>query len=288
MPRRYRGARRTSLGALPAVLLILITAGCASLYTSRMADSLSAAMMAQNDPEIVRAGAPAYLLLIDSLIEDAPNDRRLLRSGAELYAAYAGAFAAEAKQRNRLTERAFDYARRAFCLRYARLCPMLDRPYPEFADALQDANPRDLETLFVLGTTWAAWIQARSEDWNALAQLPKAELLLQRIVDQDPGFRQGRAQLYLAVMRSQIPPALGGNPELGREHFELAIRYSDGRDLIVQVEFARQYARLVFDQELHDRLLREVLAADPNQPGLTLSNVLAQEQARELLDEEYF
>ena len=70
--------------------------------------------------------------------------------------------------------------------------------------------------------------------------------------------------------------------------FERAIRYSDGRDLIVQVEFARQYARLVFDQELHDRLLREVLAADPNQPGLTLSNILAQQQARELLDEGYF
>jgi hypothetical protein len=41
---------------------------------------------------------------------------------------------------------------------------------------------------------------------------------------------------------------------------------------------------------LHDRLLNEVLAADPYQDGYTLSNVLAQEQAREMLAQadEYF
>jgi hypothetical protein len=56
------------------------------------------------------------------------------------------------------------------------------------------------------------------------------------------------------------------------------------------VLFARHYARLVFDRELHDRLLGEVLDAEPRVPGLTLSNVLAREQARELLAgaEDYF
>ncbi|MDH4015412.1 MAG: TRAP transporter TatT component family protein, partial [Chromatiales bacterium] len=56
-----------------------------------------------------------------------------------------------------------------------------------------------------------------------------------------------------------------------------------GRDLSVKVEFARTYARLVYDRELHDRLLGEVLAADPDVPGLTLFNVLAQRQAEILL-----
>jgi hypothetical protein len=41
---------------------------------------------------------------------------------------------------------------------------------------------------------------------------------------------------------------------------------------------------------LHDQLLREVLEADPEQPGLTLFNTLAQDEARELLDsaDDYF
>ena len=67
------------------------------------------------------------------------------------------------------------------------------------------------------------------------------------------------------------------------EHFERAIALSEGRDASAKVLFARQYARLVFDRPLHDRLLNEVLAQDPHAPGLTLSNVLAREQAEALL-----
>ena len=53
---------------------------------------------------------------------------------------------------------------------------------------------------------------------------------------------------------------------------------------------AEYYARLVFDQALHDRLLSEVLAADPAEPGFTLTNVLAQERAKALVDsgKDYF
>jgi hypothetical protein len=76
---------------------------------------------------------------------------------------------------------------------------------------------------------------------------------------------------------------MGGQPELGRRHFESAVEFSQGRNLTAQLLFARQYARLVFNRPLHDRLLNDVVQADPNARGFTLSNVLAQEEARELL-----
>ena len=46
----------------------------------------------------------------------------------------------------------------------------------------------------------------------------------------------------------------------------------------------------MFDQELHDRLLNEVIAADPVEHGFTLMNTLAQDRARKLLEsgKEYF
>jgi hypothetical protein len=52
---------------------------------------------------------------------------------------------------------------------------------------------------------------------------------------------------------------------------------------MAKVEYARRYARLVFDRPLHDRLLEEVVGAPAEAPGLTLSNTLAKTQARELL-----
>ncbi len=92
------------------------------------------------------------------------------------------------------------------------------------------------------------------------------------------------------MLATLIPEAMGGKPEEGRQHFERAIELSGGRDLMAKVLLARQYARLVFDRELHDRLCHEVIDADPVESGFTLSNTLAQEEATRLLEdsEDYF
>jgi hypothetical protein len=46
---------------------------------------------------------------------------------------------------------------------------------------------------------------------------------------------------------------------------------------------------MVFDQELHDRLLEEVLAFDLDQvPDNRLSNQIAKRRAHELLEENFF
>ena len=267
---------------------VALTSGCASLATGRLADNLSRAMLDQDDPETVRAGTPAYLLLIDSLIGESPDDGRLLRAGARLYGAYATALVTDPERGRRLTGHSLKLARRALCIDLPDLCRQLDAPFDRFQPLLEQVSSGTLPSLYGMAVSWAGWIQVRSDDWNALAQLPRVEAMLQRVVDLEPDYDRGRAQLYLGVLRTQLPPALGGKPELGRHHFELAIRYSGGRDLMAKVEYARRYARLVFDRTLHDRLLNEVLAASPEEPGLTLSNVLAREQARRLLDEEYF
>lgn len=278
--------RLLRLSTLP---LLLAAVACAPLSTQRLADNLSASMLGQSDPEIVRAGAPAYLLLIDSLLQDSPDDTALLMAAARLYGAYAGGLVDDTERRQQLSQRAFDYAERAMCSRHAPVCAARGGPFAEFEASLPARlSASELALFYTFATSWAGWIQARSGDWGAIAELPKVELLLERVTAVDPGFEQGRAQLYLAILRSLIPPSLGGKPERARVHFEQALAYSEDRDLIAKVEYARYYARMVFDQALHDRLLQEVLAADPEQPGLTLSNVLAQRQARELLADEYF
>jgi len=129
----------------------------------------------------------------------------------------------------------------------------------------------------------AGWIQARSDDWNAIAELPRVTAIMQRVIELDETYQQGVAHLYLGVTNTLLSPALGGKPEVGREHFEQAIRLSNGQDLTVKVLYARHYARLVFNRELYERLLQEVISADPIVPDLTLGNMLAQQQAKELL-----
>jgi hypothetical protein len=96
--------------------------------------------------------------------------------------------------------------------------------------------------------------------------------------------------LYMGGLETVLPASMGGNPEKGKAHFESAIEYSGGRFLMAKVVYAEQYAKLVFDQALHDALLNSVLAADPVAPNLTLINTLAQERAKQLMMEsnDYF
>ena len=62
---------------------------------------------------------PAYLLLIDSLIEGDPQNENLLLAGSKLYGAYAAAFVKEPERAKRLTLKARDYAI-ALCASMAR------------------------------------------------------------------------------------------------------------------------------------------------------------------------
>ncbi len=255
-----------------------------------LAGSLGHGIVNQDDPQTVQAGAPAYLLLIDGLIQDDPKNGALLHAGADLYGAYASVFVEDAERAKRMADKARNYSRRAFCLEYEEVCTLEPGDLAAFRKKLEEVDDDDVGLLYSYGTNWAGWIKSRSGEWGAVADLPKVEAVMEQVIKLDNTYDHGRAHLYLGVMRSQLPPALGGNPELGRVQFEQAIAISKGRDLMAKVEFARNYARLVFDQELHDRLLNEVLAASPEEPGLTLSNVLAQKQAKSLLEssKDYF
>jgi hypothetical protein len=263
-------------------LVGLAAAGCASLAQQQLADNLGRAVVNQDDPATVQAGAPAFLLLLDGLLEGDPDNVDLLLASARLHAAYAGVFVDNPGRAGRLAGKAHDYARRALCLRQSALCNLHERPFADYAAALAPLGTGDLPALHAYGVTWAGLIQQQA-DWQALAELPKVKVVLERVVAIDETYERGQAHLYLGAIGCLVPPALGGQPEEGRAHFERAIALSDGRNLLAKVEFARRYARLVFDRPLHDRLLDEVVAADPVEPGLTLSNTLAQTQARALL-----
>lgn len=276
--------RSRAILVLILAVLALFAGGCASLVTRNMANNLSQAILNQDDPDTVREGAPAYLLLVDGLIEGSPRNVHMLQAGARLYGAYAAVFVEDPERARRLASKAYAYAHRQLCVRGPALCEVRVLPFDEFSHLLAGVHEADVAALYCYATAWAILIQTHSSDWGAVAELPKVEAMMERIVELNEGYERGQPHFFLGVMRSALPPAMGGKPEQGRQHFERAIELSEGRNLIAKVEYARLYARMMFDRTLHDRLLQEVLQSDPVFPGFTLSNTMAQQQARELLE----
>lgn len=266
----------TLLGALFAL------SGCATLVdraSANLGRQLSAGILDHDDPATVEAGLPAYLLLLDGLNHDGPANPTRLCLAADLYGAYAGSFVNDPDRAKRLARRAFDYASQAACATDQRWCEIAKRKFEEVEAAVAQAPADRADALYCLGGAWAGFIQAHADDWNAIAAIPKARRVIERAVELAPDYRNGQGQLYLGVMNSLLPPAYGGKPELAQRYFEEALTRSGGKNQMVRVLYARHYARLVFDQALHDRLIDEALAADPKVPGMTLMNTLAQRQA---------
>ncbi len=282
---------RIRLIASCAVLALL--AGCAGVVnkaTQRFADNLGSAILNQDDPGTVRDGLPAYLLLLDALLEGDPKNSGTLLAAARLYGAYAGGFVAEPERAKHLANRAFGYARRATCERSPPLCAALEQPFEGFSAEASKVGAKDIDVLYGLASAWAGRIQQDSGDWNAIADLPKVQLLVERVLALNPNYADGEPHMVLGVLHSLRPATLGGKPELGKAAFDTAIAQSQGRNLMAKTLYAQYYARLVFDQELHDRLLNEVIAAAPEAPRMTLMNVLAQQRAKALLSsgKDYF
>ncbi|MCC7258838.1 MAG: hypothetical protein IT486_10755 [Gammaproteobacteria bacterium] len=267
-------------------LAVVGTSGCAALAgsaASRFADNLSAAILDQEDPDLVRDGLPAYLILLDALVRTEPDNPRYLGAAARLYAAYGVAFAADPQRAQVLTGRAREYGIRAVCSADRHACGLDALEYEAFSAVVDGIGPRDAEALFSYAVGSLAYVRGHSGDWSAIAALPKAERALRHLLDLPGAGDAAGVNLYLGVLNTLRPAALGGRPEEGRAFFERAIALSAGQDLSAKVEFARSYARLVYDRDLHDRLLNEVLAAPARSEGRTLFNTLAQRQARDLL-----
>ena len=272
-----------------ALFVAASVSGCASIVgkaTDSFAKNLGDAVLNSEDPATVRDGLPAYLLLLDGLIAGQKTGEKsnagVLLAAAQLNGAYAGNFTqGDAVRARRLSKKSLDYARAAVCLSDTDLCLALDKDIDAFITVVNRDDNTAL--LYALASSWAGFLQSNSEDWGAIADLPKVEALLMRVVALDASHERGLPYVYLGVINSLRPEALGGKPEVGRAYFEKAIAISEGRNLYAKTALAQYYARLVFNQELHDQLLNEVINANPKASGYTLINTLAQDQAKQLL-----
>jgi len=275
------------------LLMVLGITSCGSIITKakiEFSQDLSATILEFDDPETIKKGVPAYLILVSSMIKGDPDNPDLLETGARLYGAYASGFTDSDDSRKALANRAFNYASQAMCIRNTNFCDVKSISYFEYEKRLNAVEPSQVQSLFIFVSSWAGVIEANSSDWNAIAELPKVKAGIQRVLAIDETLDNGNVHLYMAVMESLLPPTLGGKPELAKEHFDRAIEISHGENQMAKVIYAERYARMMFDRELHDQLLQEVLDAGPGPQDQILVNTLAKQKAAVLLNnaDDYF
>lgn len=265
---------------LLGILVLPTLLACSPLNLS----TLTANLNRQADLDLVCEGAPAYLLMLDSLLAEHPDSPKLLLGGVQAYTVYAGAVG-ECSHPERVAAMTIKGHTYGLALLRKKTGITPEMTFPELEAALAKIDKDEVGPLFWGGYGWALWIAGQDGSPAALVDLLRVEQLMLRVVALDDTYFRGGAHLFLGINYGSRPVLYGGNPELAKQHFERALAINGRAFLPVQVAYAQYYAKSQFDRELYQKLLEEVLAFDPaTAPELTLSNLVAQRQARRLLD----
>ncbi len=126
---------------------------------------------------------------------------------------------------------------------------------------------------------------------EAMAQLPRVEVLMKRALLLDEAYYYGGPHLFMGLWFGSRPKMAGGNLDLARKHFQKAIELGDGKFLMAYIYFAEYYAKKTFDKALYLSILENVHKTPVDiVPDLTLLNTIAHKRATQLTQEadEYF
>jgi hypothetical protein len=276
----------TAKGAACAVLALALP-GCAVLRMSpgSMAQDLAASIQRQSDPDLVRDGAPSCLLILDGLAESSPRDTGVLLAAANARVAYASAFLRKEEQDRAaaMYAKARDYGL-AVLSQDKVFRTVRDRPLSEFETAMARFSRRDVPALFVTAEAWIGCIASKSSSMEAMADLPKAMALVRRVLELDPSYQQGGADLFMGIYFALQPAGGGRDLPRSRGHFERAFALAGPDYLPSRVAFAEFYARYAFDRALFENTLKGVLDHTTQSPDFNLANEVARRRARELLE----
>jgi tetratricopeptide (TPR) repeat protein len=259
--------------------------------TATLLEGVAKASSQQSDLRILQEGMPAYLMLIDGMIQSWPNNGQLLIAGAQSYSMFASLFVEDQDKEyaNLLYARGRQYALRSFELRGFR--GPLQRPFDDFMRGLKRLKKKDVPVLFWTATCWANWIRLNLDSMEALSELPRVEAMMKRVLELDEAFYYGGAHLFMGIWYASRPKIAGGDLKKSQEHFLKALNLGKNKFLMAYVYYANHYARKAADKGLFASTLQKVLETPADTvPDLVLVNTVAKKQAKELLShrEEYF
>lgn len=262
---------------------------CSKLITTAVRPAIGN-LQQQTNIDLVCAGTPAYLLMLDSMLVSSPDDRDLLLTGVQSFSAYATALKECGGDDDPRIAPIADKAKLYGLRLLAHYLPLDDRQDSDLLNhALAKLDRSDVPDIFWATFGWLTWVQEQQGSAEALADMVDIEKIMARLLEIDEAYQAGAIHLFFGTYYAAKPAMFGGRPDLSKLHFEKALLLAKRRFLLTQTSYAETLARATLDQELHDRLLHEVLAFSlDSAPEYGFSNQIAVNKAKRLLKENYF
>lgn len=245
------------------------------------------ALYAEPDLQIAEIAVASNLKLLEGFLRADPKNKEILLFLTQGYASYSLAFLedSEPERASLFYLRARDYGFRLL-QRSKAFQNGIPRTEAEFIKQLPLLKKSDLPALFWTAFAWAGWVNLNRDNPQAVFDLNIVKAMMTRVLELDESFFFGSAHLFWGSIYGSLPPMLGGDPEKAKDHFERALRLSDGKFLVAYIYYAQYYAVTTLNEELFDKYLNMVLQAPQDiMPGYELLTAYAKKKARMLLSQ---
>ncbi|VAW64802.1 hypothetical protein MNBD_GAMMA08-456 [hydrothermal vent metagenome] len=246
------------------------------------------ALNRETDLQLAEDSMPANIELMEGMLINAPDNEELRNYAAQAYYGYAYGFIEDNNP-----QRAANFYKRGlnhalYNLQQSGITQnILSGDLQTLQTELNSLDEDEIASLFWAASNWAKWIDHNRDKAEAIADLPKAVMLMQRVLELDETFYMAGAHLFFGVYNGSRSPMLGGNYERSEMHFERARKFNKKQLLIVDLLQAEYLDRQQFNQQAFHQRLTQIIDAPPtSNVDILLINNIAKRKAKILLKKE--
>ncbi|HTQ03388.1 MAG TPA: TRAP transporter TatT component family protein [Polyangiaceae bacterium] len=303
-------ASRAKLALVVSALGVAVS-GCS---TTQLAAASTVSIIGQawpaieryEDPDLAEEAIPASIATMDGLLEIRPKDTELRLMVARALGSYGFGFMEDHMEAALANDddKGGEHFRKRAALAYGRCRDLalgnltlwedadggaqghVKQGIAAWTDYLKkfDDAEKVVPTLFWGAYCWGRYIGVNRDDVNAIADLPYASALADRVLALDPTYYGYAPHALRGGLLGTVPAQLGGKPEEAKKEFEASIAATHGKNLMYLVLEAQIVAVALQDRALYQKLLNTTLAAPVNiDPDQVLVNQLAKRRAERYL-----
>ncbi len=252
--------------------------------TATLLDYGVVALYEETDLVLAEQALASDIKLLEGMIKGDPDNEHLLLLTVQALSGYTLGFVEdESPERAKtLYLRARNYAGRILD-NNDYLITADEIPLDEYQKRVKNIDEDYLDALFWYAFSWAGWINVSLDNPQSFVDLPKVEMLMQRVLEIDPQYYHGSALLFFGSIWGTKPRLLGGDPEKAKDFFEKNLEITKGNFLLTYVYYAKYYAAKTLDEELFLSLLKKIEDSPVDiLPGEQLLNAIAKKKAARL------
>ena len=242
------------------------------------------ALYEESDLILAEQAMASNIKLLEGMVKGDSENKHLLLLTSQALSGYAMGFVEdESPHRARVFyRRAREYGLRVL-RENAKFLASENKPLEEFTKAVYLFKKDDLDALFWTAFAWAGWINLSLDDPLAYVELPKVQVIMQRVLDLDETYFFASAHLFFGSVWGTKPKMLGGDPDKAKDHFEKNIKITEGKFLLTYIYYIKYFALKTYDEMLFDKLLTHIKETPVNiLPEFQLLNSMAKEKAMRL------